>query len=172
MDVEPTRASGARSQTIRSLPPVCFLVAHAKLLIGRVRFPKDHLGKNLEMDDGQRFTIFRHAHLKRRLSDKASIFVVRFKFARLSHKANRRLSVIPIPLIVGFPGFMDKLWMVNEENGYWQGVYQFESPEAVEAYRRSFVLGLMNRRAAPGSLDHQVFLETSLLGYLESRTRV
>jgi len=171
-DATDTRKEPPRRQKVRHLPPICFLAANANLLIGWVRFPREHLGRVLEMDDGQRFTVFRHAHLKRRASGKPAVFVVRFKFARFSQAANRRLSIIPIPLIVGFPGFMDKLWMVNAENGYWQGVYQFESPAAVEAYRHSFVLGLMNRRAASGTLSEQVHPGTHLRDFLEPRNRL
>jgi len=59
--------------------------------------------------------------------------------------------------------------MVDEETGDWQGVYEWESAEAVELYRRSFVLGVMNRRADPGSITHTVVPETRLADYLEER---
>jgi hypothetical protein len=45
-------------------------------------------------------------------------------------------------------------------------VYEWESAEAVEAYRRSFVLGVMNRRADPGSITCTVIPETRLADYL------
>ena len=60
--------------------------------------------------------------------------------------------------------------MVQEETGFWQGVYEWESTEAVEAYRRSFVLGAMNRRAEPRSVSHTVVPRTTLEDYVGGRT--
>ncbi len=79
------------------------------------------------------------------------------------------LSLIPVPLIGGYPGFRHKLWMVQEETGYWQGVYEWESTEAVETYRRSFILGAMNRRAEPDSISETVVPRTLLEDYVGSR---
>ncbi len=76
------------------------------------------------------------------------------------------LSLIPAPLIGGYPGFQNKLWMVQEETGFWQGMYEWESTEAVERYRRSWILGLMNRRAEPGSISESVILRTPLEDYV------
>jgi len=56
-------------------------------------------------------------------------------------------------LIAGFPGFMEKMYAVNSSNGYWQGMYQWESGQALEEYKRSFVFKMMNRRAQEGSVS-------------------
>ena len=126
------------------------------------------------MEDGRRFRVFRHlSHSGNEEREQGApapaILVVRFRFARLSQALNRLLSLIPVPLIGGYPGFRQKLWMVQEETGYWQGVYEWESTEAVEAYRRSFVLGVMNRRAEPGSVSHTVVPRTTLEDYVGGR---
>ncbi len=60
--------------------------------------------------------------------------------------------------------------MVDEETGYWQGVYEWESTEAVEAYRRSFVLGAMNRRAEPRSVSQTTIPQTRLADYANRLT--
>jgi hypothetical protein len=104
---------------------------------------------------------------KRNSEDTPAVFIVRFKFAKLSQKANRITSLIPIPLIVGFPGFRDKIWMVNEETGYWQGVYQWESEKAVEDYQKSFVLSIMNKRSIQESLSYTILPNTRLSEYME-----
>jgi protein-S-isoprenylcysteine O-methyltransferase Ste14 len=160
------RARTPRYLPGRKLPPVCFINAVGNLLIGRIRFPRDHLGRTIKMEDGQRFTVFRHMTRSRRRNENNAVFVVRFKFAKYSQKANRRLSLIPIPLIAGFPGFLDKIWMVNEETGYWQGVYQWDSEQSVKQYQRSFVLGIMNRRALPSTVTSRAHAKTSLHDYL------
>ena len=89
---------------IRHNPFICFLITIGNVLRGRIHFPKEYPGKTLRMDDGQMFTIFRHVTLdvsKRNSEDTPAVFIVRFKFAKLSQRANRVTSLIPIPLIAG-----------------------------------------------------------------------
>jgi hypothetical protein len=155
---------------IRHNPFLCLLFTIGNVLRGRIHFSKEYVGKNLRMDDGQAFTIFRHVTLdggKCNSETTSTVFIVRFTFAKLSQQANRITSLIPIPLIVGFPGFREKIWMVNEETGYWQGVYQWESEQAVEDYQRSFVLGIMNRRSIQESLSYTTLPNTRLSEYME-----
>ena len=154
---------------IRHNPFLCLLFTIGNVLRGRIHFSKEYLGKTLRMDDGQTFTIFRHVTLdfnKNNSEDTPAVFIVRFKFAKLSQQANRITSLIPIPLIAGFPGFRDKVWMVNEETGYWQGVYQWESEKAIEDYQQSFVLGIMNKRAIQESLSYTILPNTRLSEYM------
>lgn len=152
---------------MRRLPPICFFVAIFLWLTRRARFLKTFLGKTIQTDDGKRFKIFRHAHRKRNCQT-PTVLVVRFRFAKHSEKTNRRLSKIPIPLIVGYPGFCDKVWM-SSEDGYWQGVYQWESESAVESYKRSFVLSVMNRRAAKDTVTMTIIPNTTVYDYLSRR---
>ena len=122
------------------------------------------------MEDGLKFKIFRHMKLTtKNMNDAGSILIVRFKFARFSHKANIRLSRIPILLIAGFPGFRDKLWMIDQESGYWQGIYQWENEEVIEKYQKSFVLGLMNKRAIKNSLSYNIIPDLNIDEFLQSR---
>ena len=99
-------------------------------------------------------------------SDKKSIFIVRFKFKKFSHKANMRLSIIPIMLIAGFPGFRDKLWMIDYETDYWQGLYQWETEESIKKYLNSFVLGLMNKRSDASTLEYKIIPKKDIEQYL------
>ena len=96
--------------------------------------------------------------------------MIRFRFKSFPQELNRLLSLIPVPLIGGFPGFRQKIWMVDEDTGDWQGLYEWESAEAVESYRRSFVLGVMNRRAVPSSISSTTIPRTRLADYLRERT--
>lgn len=158
---------------LRTSPPVCMLTAAKNLVTGHLHFPQKYVGKSVIMDDGQSFRIFRHVKLEAAgscVESTGAVFIVRFKFAHFSQRANRLASCIPIPLIVGFPGFRDKIWALNDETNYWQGMYQFESPLAIEAYRVSFVLGVMSNRAIPESLSYTIFPETSLLAYIQAHS--
>ena len=125
------------------------------------------------MGDGQQFTVFRHMHVRTKkmdFDDSPAVFVVRFKFAKFSYNTNRILSCIPIPFIAGFPGFRDKVWMVIEENGYWQGIYQWDTVRCAEDYRNSFVLSMMNRRAIPETVSYEILPNTSLRDYMNARS--
>ena len=155
---------------LRRSPPVCALIAVGCFLTGRSRLSKRHLDKQIEIDGAGRFRIFRHLTRRTPAADAGALFVVRFKFARFSHRVNRWLSLIPVLLIAGFPGFRDKLWLVDEETGYWLGLYRFESVEAINAYRRSFVLGVMNRRALAGTVAYETIAATRLQDYLDAHS--
>ena len=120
------------------------------LLFLRLSFPKTYLDKEIKMEDGLKF----------------KIFIVRFKFKKFSHKANIRLSRIPIMLIAGFPGFRDKLWMIDYETDYWQGLYQLATEESIRKYQKSFVLGLMNKRSDESTLEYTIIPKKDIEQYL------
>lgn len=153
----------------RYLPPVAVTVAVWRLLSGRIRFPKDRVRKMLTMDDGQVHAVFREVRVDSSRSVPAEsmmVLRVRFKFARFSPAANRRLSLIPIPVIIGMPGFRRKIWTFCEQNGYSQGIYQFESMEMAEEYRRSPVMRILEKRSVPGSTSHEFLPGTLIEDYL------
>jgi hypothetical protein len=127
------------------------------------------------MKDGHRFEVFRHVRrvpsADETCTDTAALLIVRFTFARLSQRANRLASLLPIPAIAGFPGFRHKVWMVDGESGCWQGVYEWADERAANAYQRSFVLGVMNRRAKPSSLTIELLPATTLSDFLRHHER-
>jgi hypothetical protein len=135
------------------------------VIIGKLRLSDRFVGREVSMQDGQVFTVFRH--ITRHPvpeSDAPVVFIVSFKFARGSHEANKLASIVPMLLITGFPGFATKMYGVNESNGYWQGMYQWQSKQDLAAYKKSFVFRMMNKRAIKDSLkfmemDHQTLVD-------------
>ena len=148
---------------IRITPPVCLIISLAELLCGRLRFPGNYLNSEIQGNDGMTFRIFRDIR-KNPIGEESGncVFVVRFRFAHLSQRANRLASVIPMLIIAGFPGFMEKIYAVNTDNGYWQGMYQWKSAKHLEAYKKSFVYKMMNKRAIKGSIESVEFSNKSL----------
>ena len=124
------------------------------------------------MEDGQEFSIFRHitAHPLRE-QESATCFIVRFKFSRLSHNANRIASIIPMLLITGFPGFQTKIYALNKENGYWQGMYQWKTPKHLEAYLKSFVYKMMNKRAIQETIKSFQYENKALDMFIKEKVR-
>ena len=121
------------SSKIRKTPVVCLTIAVIKLLTGRMRLSKQYLHKTVKMESGKKFVIFRHiTSYPLNQVDGACVFIVSFKFARLTYKANKLTSIIPMLMIAGFPGFAAKMYAVNPDDGYWQGMYQWKSIEYLE----------------------------------------
>lgn len=153
----------------RRLPPICLCVGTVLAVFRRLRLNHRYVGKEIVTEDGRHFRVFRHLSRRGRANGKPSVLVVRFRFTRFSHRVNRALSLIPVPLIGGFPGFRHKLWMVADATGEWQGIYEWESDDAARLYRQSFVLRLMTRRADPSSITFTLHSRVQLADYLEAR---
>ena len=136
---------------------------------GRVQFPEAHVGENLKMEDGKKFTVLRRLKVERE-NDSAkeyAVFKVRFKFKSLTLKTNKQLSMIPAPFLMGMEGFREKYWTFDEQADYFQGIYQWESKEIAEKYPDSFIFKLMTKRAAPGTLSYEIIPNTDLSNYIK-----
>jgi hypothetical protein len=136
---------------------------------GRVNFPTEHVGESLIMEDGQTFVVFRRLIInnQNKGADGVAVFKVRFKFKSLKSGTNKNLSMIPVPFLIGMKGFNEKYWSFNENTGYFQGIYQWESKELAEKYPDSFIYKLMTKRAAPGTLLYEIIPNTNLSKYIE-----
>jgi hypothetical protein len=156
------------AMSVRRNPFVCWLFSLGRLLVGRLKYSKEYVGTTLKMESGEEYHIFRHIKSVPQSHDElGSVFIVNFKFARLSQNANRFVSQFPMLLITGFPGFRVKMYAVNQENGYWLGIYQWDSKHALDAYKKSFVLRIMNSRALYGSVTYRELDHYRLTDYIE-----
>ena len=127
-------------------------------LCGRVHRCRDLRGFDRE-DRGERFVAFRSIEVGHDLGqspEPSATFCVRFRFRNLSARANRLLSLLPIPLIVAQPGFRSKTWLLGEQTGDFMGFYEFDTEASANAYWDSLPLRMMRRRAEEGSLTHEV----------------
>jgi len=137
-------------------PPRLLLRATKRLMLGDVHFISPRETTAAE-DDG--FKIFRKVVLDPVPSQPESpgaVFKVTFRFSKFSFKINRILSLIPISFIVAQPGFRSKTWLFNMHSSLFQGYYEFDSLEVAERYFDSFPLKMMKKRAAAGSLTHEI----------------
>ena len=126
------------------------------------------MGEIIQMDDHSTFLVFRHiTDRKVTFTSKYTVFIVSFKFSHLTHKANKIASIVPMLLITGFPGFVKKIYAVNPENAYWQGMYQWKSLKYLEEYKKSFVFRIMNKRAIPGSINSFEIENENLSNFIE-----
>jgi hypothetical protein len=144
------------------------------VLSGRVSFPEEYSGAYLKMEDGQAFRVFRRVKVDGRGDsfDDLAVFRVRFQFKNLSNSANRRLSVIPAPFLMGMKGFREKCWTIDEDANLFQGIYQWSSREAAEGYPDTFIFRVMTKRAAPGTVSYAIIPNTEISAYLRAHAKI
>ena len=144
--------------SVGQIPPGLLGRATGYRLRGRVHFLKDCIG-DVRPGPDEEFVVFRKVVLDptgNQPEEPGAVFTVRFRFARFSDAVNKRLSLIPAPFIVAQPGFRSKAWMWGCDSGLFQGVYEWDSVEDAEAYWTSFPMRLMQRRAVPASVWHEI----------------
>ena len=151
----------------------CLIIARTTIgnvLRGSVHFPEKYVGDVLTMEDGQKFTVFRRLKVDGQGDnhDNQAVFKVRFKFKNLSTGANKRLSIIPAPFLMGMKGFREKDWTINENTNDFQGIYQWSTKETAERYPDTFIFKLMTKRAAPGTVSYEILPDTDLSEYLSA----
>ena len=140
------------------LPPILLARATGLRLRGRVHFLKDCIGE-VQHGKDEDYEVFRKVILDRSKDQPekpGAIFIVRFRFARFAAKTNRFLSLIPIPFIMAQQGFRSKTWMMGQNTGAFQGLYEWDSIEDAKKYWSSFPMKLMKRRAVPETLNHEI----------------
>lgn len=128
-------------------------------LFGRVEFMKEDIGKVLVMKDGRRFTVFRHVIIRTKdanASTPRAVFRIRFQPKNMTIEENKKFSRIPMLVFMGFHGFRSKYWMVDEETGMCQGVYEWNTLQDAEGYSRSIALRFMTKRSVAGSVDYEI----------------
>lgn len=140
----------------------------ARLFRGRVHFSKKYVGKLLSMEDGKKFQVIRDLKVDPEQSPEKSVavFKVRFKFSGLPLGVNKALSMFPAPFLLAKPGFRQKIWTINED-GYFQGIYEWASEEYAKTYPQSLIFKLMAKRSAEGTLAYKVIPDTLLADYIE-----
>jgi len=149
------------------------------MLTGNLKLSHQNMDKAIHMEDGSVFKIFRNFRMFRQSTTQHSqsfqqscVFVVRFKFKRLSHSANKVASMIPMLVIAGSPGFQQKMYAINPDNGYWQGMYQWESLAHLEDYKKSFIYRMMNKRAVPESIQALQWEDQTLEQFIQLHTKI
>ena len=144
---------------MRFNPFLSFVITIAYALRGRLHFPKNRIGEVLTMEDRQEFIIFRQVIVdpsQDKPEETGATFRARFHIAYMSPRQNKLFSLLPIPFFVGLPGFRSKFWMLNEANGNFQGIYEWDSVEHAKNYANSFAMKFMTMRSVRGSVSYVI----------------
>ncbi len=126
----------------------------------RIHLPRQHVGMTLRFADGTSARVYRETVVEG-TPQNPCVLLVEFRLrawavrGRRTHALFRWESLLNTPLFVGFPGFVSKLWMANDEHGVYRGVYEWDGPERAEYYARS-LWRVLAPVSEPGSIHYKV----------------
>jgi hypothetical protein len=164
----PVQAPG-RGEVVPERPPLGYpaaVRALARCLVAtvwlvwrrRMHLPSRRVGMRMRFADGTSARVFRETVADRGATVEPSVLVVEFRLRAVrgrGHAAFRRESLLNTPLFAGFPGFVSKLWLADDERGRYRGLYEWDGPRLAENYARALwrVLALVS---VPGSIHYAV----------------
>jgi len=164
----PIRVPGSR-EVVPEQPPLAYPAAAralarcaaetARLLWQRrMHLPVQRVGMRLRFADGTSAPVYRETAVDRDGTADPCVLVVEFRLRAVhgrGHAAFRRESLLNTPLFAGFPGFVSKLWLADDERGRYRGLYEWDGPRLAEDYARALwrVLALVSVR---GSIHYVV----------------
>jgi hypothetical protein len=124
----------------------------------RMHLPRQRVGTELRFADGTTARVYRETMVDRTATQDPCVLVVAFRLRAVrgrGHALFRRESLLNTVLFVGFPGFVSKLWLANDERGRYRGLYEWDGPGLAENYARALwrVLALVSE---PGSIHYVV----------------
>ena len=124
----------------------------------RVHLRTEQVGRRLRFADGTSARVYRETVVGRGATEDPCVLVVEFRLRAVrgwAHAAFRWESLLNTPLFVGFPGFVSKLWLANDERGRYRGLYEWDGPQRADHYARALwrVLALVS---VPGSIHYLV----------------
>ena len=135
----------------------CVVESARMLTTGVVHWPRGNVGRRLRFADGSTGEVYRETVVAAPPAEPC-LLVVCFRLRRVrgrGHVLFRWESWLNTPLFVGFPGFVSKLWLADDEHGRYRGVYEWDGADLAEHYARSLwrVLALVSE---PESIDFKV----------------
>lgn len=145
---------------IAALGTLRCIVKTAELLARhRIHQPSTLVGMRLHFADGTSARVYRDTIVDRDPAPSdPCVLVVEFSLRAVrgwGHTLFRMESQLIVPLFVGYPGYVSKLWLANDQHGAYRGVYEWDGAERAEYYARCLwrVLALVSM---PGSIHYHV----------------
>ncbi len=126
---------------------------------GRLHTPKNLIGKIFTNQNGEEFIIFKQTILDPmpgEVEKPEALFRVQFRVPRISPWRDRLIISLKSPVFVALPGFRSKLWMVNEKDNTYQGVYEWSTLRDAENYVSSYSMKFMTEVAVPGGISYEI----------------
>lgn len=145
----------------------------ALLREGRIHLRRNHVGEQVRFADGTTASVYRESVVDRRPPARPAVLCVEFRLRLvrgLGHTLFRWESLLNTPLFIGFPGFVSKLWLRHDSDGFYRGIYQWDGPARAEAYARALwqVLAI---GCVPGSIHYHVVPDRERDEFLRTHQR-
>lgn len=142
------------------------LVAH-----GSMHRRQDRLGETYGTDRGGNYSIFLDTNSLDNVAEPSAVLVVGFRLRwirsnRLLHKIFRRICIISTPLWSGFPGYREKLWMVDYKTEDYLGIYEWAGESNALVYAE-WLTRLLRHLSTKGSVWYEIFPNTKISSYLK-----
>jgi hypothetical protein len=164
VNVTPDRGEVVQEQAPLAYPAAgralagCFVTTGRLLRQRRMHLPRQRVGMRLAFADGTSAPVFRETIVDRDGTADPCVLVVEFRLRAVrgrGHAWFRRESLLNTPLFAGFPGFVSKLWLADDQRGRYRGLYEWDGPRLAENYARALwrVLALVSVR---GSIHYVV----------------
>jgi len=143
---------------MKTNPIIGFLRTLMLFLMGKIKFIKADIGKEITTEEGMKFKVFRHViiHSEKNVGNPQAVFRLRFQPKNMTVEENKRFSKLPMLVFMGFRGFRSKYWMVNKETGICLGVYEWDTFEDAERYSESIALRFITLRSVEGSVSFEI----------------
>lgn len=132
-------------------------------LAGRVYFIKEDVGKNIKMEDGKVYRIFRRViikHFSKKSKKPEGLFIIRFTPENMTVEENIKYSRKPMLVFQGFYGFRSKYWAVDYDTGECQGIYEWDTYEDALRYSKSIAVRVMTNRSKKDSIKFWILENT------------
>jgi hypothetical protein len=146
-------------RTIAGQAELACMISTAQLLARRtLHLTPAHVGMRLRFADGTSARVYRETVVDRKPTVDPCVLVVEFRLRAVrgpAHTLFRWESLLNTPLFVGFPGFVSKLWMANDQHGVYRGVYEWDGPVGAEYYARC-LWRILELGCVPGSIHYMV----------------
>jgi len=136
----------------------CFASTVRLLWQRRMHLPAERTEMRLRFADGTTARVYRETAVDRGATLDPCVLVVTFRLRMVrgwGHALFRLESLLNTPLFAGFPGFVSKLWLADDERGRYRGLYEWDGPKLANNYARALwrVLALVSVR---GSIHYVV----------------
>jgi hypothetical protein len=133
----------------------CAATTARLLMQHRLHLRAGQVGRRVRFADGTSARVFRETVIHRGATRDPCALVVEFRLRAVrgrGHAAFRRESLLNTPLFAGFPGFVSKLWLADDERGRYRGLYEWDGQQRAEHYARALwrVLALVSVRDSIG----------------------
>lgn len=125
----------------------------------RLHQPPGNLGRVIQFADGTSAKVYRETVIDRGPTVDPAFLAVSFKLRLVrrnwAHALFRAESLLNTALFAGFPGLVSKLWLRDDQNGVYRGLYEWDDPSLALNYVHAlwWVLALVSE---PGSIHYAV----------------